>query len=519
MADASPRERLTLLTGASGYVGGKLLRELEQRGHPVRCLARNTQSLRERVNASTHVTGGDLLERASLDDAFVGVHTACYMVHSMASGEGFEERDRKAALNFADAARHAGVSQIVYLGGLGRDTEELSTHLASRREVGRLLRAGGVPTVELRASIVIGPGSASFETVRALVERVPMIVAPRALNTLAQPIAIADVLSYLLAALELESPLDGVFEIGGSDRVSYAQLMREYARQRGLRRPVLTTPLLTTRVSRRLVGVLARSHGQVAAQMVESLRNETTTASDAAAAYFGVSPRGVASAVERALLEDDREFASQLWAEAIPHRAPMQWGGLAVGGRRVSSMAVEVRGESDRAFAPIQRLGGQAGWYSTDWFWRLRGCLDRARGGVGLRRGRRDPLDLRVGDAVDFWRVERIEPGRLLRLAAETKMPGRLWLQFELRRENGQSTLRQTTVFDPYGLAGLTYWYVLYPVHRHVFGQLLRAIERRAACPTSPSGDARNRAARPDSTRSRWVSSRRARHARDSSTP
>jgi uncharacterized protein YbjT (DUF2867 family) len=475
-------DRLTLLTGVSGYVGGKLLRDVQQRSYPVRCLARSPESLRDLVEPGTELMRGDLLERASLDDAFAGVHTACYLVHSMAAGSGFEQRDRHAATNFADAARRAGISQIVYLGGLGHESD-LSAHLASRQEVGRLLRASGVPTVELRASIVIGPGSASFETLRALVEHVPVILAPRTLQTLAQPIAIADMLRYLRAAIELESPLDGVFEVGGRDRVSYAQLMREYARARGLRRPVLITPLLTPRLSRRLVSALAPAHGRIAAEMVESLRNETTAEGDTAATYFGVSTRGVSAAIERALLDDDDDFAERRWAEAIPRHRVMRWGGLAVGGRRVSSNVVQVDREPDDAFIAIQRLGGQTGWYATDWFWRLRGCLDRARGGVGLRRGRRDPVDLRVGDQVDFWRVERIEPGRLLRLAAEMKMPGRLWLQFEVRREDGQSTVRQTTVFDPSGLAGLTYWYALYPIHRRVFGQLLQAIESRASIP------------------------------------
>ncbi|HUE29059.1 MAG TPA: DUF2867 domain-containing protein, partial [Solirubrobacteraceae bacterium] len=385
----------------------------------------------------------------------------------------------RAALNFADAARRAGVAQIVYLGGLGHD-RDLSAHLASRQEVGRLLRSSGVPTLELRASIVIGPGSASFETVRALVERVPLIVAPKALDTLAQPIAIDDLLRYLMAAISLEQPADGVYEIGGADRVSYADLMREYARQRGLRRPLFTTELVTPRISRRLVGALAPAHGPVAAEMVESLRNETVVDGRQAAESFGVDASGVSAAIKRALSREDLDFSERHWTDALAGaEAPVHWGGVAAGSRRVSSAAIHVERRPDEAFAPIQRIGGDAGWYATNWFWRVRGWLDRIRGGVGLRRGRRDPLNLCVGDQVDFWRVERIEPGRRLLLAAEMNVPGRLWLQFEVSEENGCSTLRQTTVFDPFGLAGLAYWYLLYPVHQRVFRRLLRGIEKR----------------------------------------
>jgi uncharacterized protein YbjT (DUF2867 family) len=472
---SQPMEKLTLLTGASGYVGGGLLSELQRRGEKVRCLARHPESLRDRAQAGTEVVRGDVLDRGSLDRAFAGVHTACFLIHSMAAGADFRRLDRAAALNFAAAARRAGVSQIVYLGGLGHD-RDLSAHLASRQEVGSLLHGSGVPTVELRASIVIGPGSASFETVRALVERVPLIVAPRSLQTLAQPIAIDDVLRYLVAAIALEEPTDGVYEIGGPDRVSYAELMREYARQRGLRRRLFTTPLLTPRISRRLVAVLAPEHGQIAAAMVESLRNETIVDRSGAVERFGVDTEGVSAAIAQALTREDLEFSQRRWSDVQKHRERLRWGGIAAGTRRVSSSAIRVERRADETFGPIQRIGGDAGWYATNWFWRLRGQLDSMRGGIGLRRGRRDPLNLLVGDQVDFWRVERIEPGRLLRLVAEMNLPGRLWLQFEVSEGEGCSTLCQTTLFDPSGLAGLAYWYLLYPVHRRVFRSMLRGI-------------------------------------------
>jgi uncharacterized protein YbjT (DUF2867 family) len=469
--------RTVLLTGASGYVGGRLLHRLDASNGTVRCLTRRPELLRDRVQPPVEIVEGDVLDRGSLDAALQGVHTACYLVHSMGGAGDFEELDRRAAVNFAEAARAAGVEQIVYLGGLGHD-EDLSPHLASRHEVGRLLRDHGVATVELRASIVIGSGSASFETVRALVEHLPVIVAPRWVETLAQPIAVEDVIDYLLAAIEFARPVDAIYEIGGADQVTYADVMREYARQRGLRRRVVRMPLITPRASRVLLGLLTPVYGRIAAAMVESLRNETIVTSPAALAAFNVRRRGLSAAIERALVNEDREFAETRWSDALPQERPLRWGGLPFGRRLVASRVVHVGGEPEEAFAPIQRIGGSTGWYAANWFWRLRGFLDTLRGGVGLRRGRRDPDDLRVGDTVDFWRVERLESGRLLRLAAEMKIPGRLWLQFEVDPEADHSRVRQTTVFDPAGYVGLAYWYLLYPIHHRVFSRMLRGIAR-----------------------------------------
>ena len=446
----------------------------------MRCLTRRPEILQGRVGPPTKVVEGDLLDRASLNAAFEGVQIAYYLVHSMGGPGDFEDLDRRAAANFADVARLAGVRQIVYLGGLGRG-DDLSPHLASRQEVGRTLRGSRIPTVELRASIVIGSGSASFETVRALVEHLPLIAAPRWVQTLAQPIAVEDIVDYLLAVLEFDRPGDAIYEVGGDDQVTYADIIREYARQRSLRRRVIPTPLITPRASRRLLGLATPVYGRVAAAMVESLRNETIVedpAAHAAFAAFAIRPRGLSAAIERALVNEDREFAETRWSDALPQPSPLHWGGMTFGRRLVTSRVMRVGLEPEEAFKPIQRIGGSTGWYAANWFWRLRGLLDSLRGGVGLRRGRRDPQDLRDGDTVDFWRVERLEKGRLMRLVAEMKIPGRLWLQFEVDPGDRDSLIRQTTVFDPAGYVGLAYWYLLYPVHHRVFGAMMRGIRR-----------------------------------------
>jgi uncharacterized protein YbjT (DUF2867 family) len=400
----------------------------------------------------------------------------------------FESLDRVAARNFAAVAKRVGVRRLVYLGGLG-DGGDLSSHLASRHEVGHILRSSGVPTIEFRTSIVIGSGSAPYEVVRALVESLPVMVTPRWVRTAAQPIAIEDILDYLVAALDYEGA--GVFEVGGQDRVTYGEILCEYARQRGLRRRMLALPVLTPRASRFCLGVLTPVYGRVAGAMVDSLRNETVVHTEAAARAFPLRPRGLREAIARALVNEDREFAETRWSDALPAEGPVGWRGTSFRRRRVCSRAISVAGPPGQLFEPIKRIGGQTGWYAGDRFWQVRGLLDTLRGGVGLRRGRRDPVDLRVGDTVDFWRVERLESDRLLRLAAEMKIPGRLWLQFEVDPDrDGASQIRETTVFDPAGYVGLAYWHLFSPVHHLVFGAMLRGIVRRGAGVAAPSAPA-----------------------------
>jgi uncharacterized protein YbjT (DUF2867 family) len=469
-----------LLTGASGYVGGRLLRRLEQTGRSLRCLARRPEELESRISPGTELVRGDLLEPESLSAALSGVETAYYLVHSMGSAADFEQRDREAALNFATAARAAGVRRIVYLGGLGSG-DALSPHLRSRQEVGSLLVDSGAQVLELRASIVIGSGSLSFEMIRALVERLPVMITPRWVDSRAQPIAIDDLLDYLLAAADVELDGSRVFEIGGADQVSYGDLMREYARLRGLRRRMIRVPVLTPRLSSLWLGLVTPLYARVGRKLIESIKHSTVVEDDAALEAFDVKPRGMSAAMAAALHNEEREFAESRWFDALSSggEAP-SWAGTRFRNRMVDSRSVELTVEPGRAFAPIRRIGGEQGWYACDWLWQLRGFLDLLVGGVGVRRGRVHPEHLQVGEALDFWRVEAYEPDRTLRLRAEMKLPGRAWLEYEVLPRPGGSSVRQTALFDPAGLLGLVYWYAVLPFHHLIFAGMLREIARRA---------------------------------------
>jgi len=474
-------DRLILLTGATGYVGGRLLSLLEANGTRVRCLTRRPDNLRPRVAETTEVVHGDVLDAASLESALEGVDTAYYFVHSMGATGDFEKEDRIAATNFIGAADKAGVRRIVYLGGLGSPDETLSKHLRSRHETGDVLRKGKADVVEFRASIVIGSGSLSFELIRALVERLPVMICPKWVRVQAQPIAIEDLLKYLLAAIDLPSGDSRIFEIGGPDQVSYGEIMQEYARQRGLRRLMIPVPLLTPYLSSLWLGLVTPVYARIGRKLVESLKIPTLISSNLAEKTFSIKPRGLVGAIERALVNEDQDVAETRWSDALSSAGkPQKWGGVRFGSRLVDSRTVTVDVPAADAFTPIQCIGGKTGWYYGNWLWSLRGFLDMLIGGVGVRRGRRDPVNLRVGDAIDFWRVEEFEPNRRLRLQAEMKLPGRAWLEFEVTEDEDGSVIRQTAIFDPVGLFGLAYWYGIYPLHQLVFKGMLRGIARAA---------------------------------------
>lgn len=470
---------LTLLTGATGYVGGRLLEELESSGVPVRCMARRPENLASRVADTTEVVRGDVFDRDSLARAMSGVSTAYYLVHSMSDEGNFEVLERKAARLFGETARAAGVQRIIYLGGLGSG-EDLSSHLETRQEVGRLLRESGVPTIELRASIIIGSGSLSFEMIRALVDKLPIMTTPSWVRVLAQPIAIEDVVDYLMEARQLEIAGSRLFEIGGADVVSYADIMREYADQRGLRRLMIPVPVLTPALSSLWLGIVTPLYARVGRKLIEGVRNPTVVQDDSAGTAFSVQPRGMSEAIARALENEDREYARTRWSDAGGGGAEPGGSSAPRGRRIVDSRTLRVKSDVEQAFGPVRRIGGDVGWYFGDSLWRIRGFLDRMFGGPGLRRGRRDAIDLRPGDALDFWRVETIEPDRRLRLKAEMKLPGRAWLEFEVTPDGSGAKITQTAVFDPTGLGGILYWYALLPVHNVMFQGMLERIARQA---------------------------------------
>ena len=470
-----------LLTGATGYVGGRLLSHLERLGHAVVCLARNPANLLSRVGPGTRVVQGDLLDRESLPPAFADIDIAYFLVHSMADATGFEQREAASATNFADAARAAGVRRIIYLGGLGDDRAELSPHLRSRHEVGRILRDSGVLTIELQASVVIGSGSLSFEMIRALSEHLPVMVTPRWVSVLAQPIGIQDLIEYLVQAIDVSVSESTVVEIGGADQLSYAALMREYIKQRHLKRLMIPVPVLTPRLSSLWLGLVTPVYARVGRKLVESIRHPTVVRSDLALRLFTIRPRSAAEAIRAALEKEDRQFAETSWSDAMSSTGVQQgYGGARFGQRLIDCRSTRVRATPEACFDAVQSLGGANGWLSYDVLWRVRGFLDLLVGGVGMRRGRPHRA-LRVGDALDFWRVEAREPPRLLRLRAEMRLPGRAWLEFAIEPTGAhESTITQSALFDPMGLGGLLYWYGVYPAHALIFRGLIRAIAARA---------------------------------------
>lgn len=470
-SSSSASAKRVLLTGATGYVGGRLLPLLEAGGYWVRCLTRRPEQLQKRSGSRAEIVRGDMLAPHDVRAALHGVNVAYYLVHAMGAARAFEDEEQRAATIFADAARDAGVGRIIYLGGLGGGSH-LSAHLVSRHQVGATLQRSGISTIEFRASIIIGSGSLSFEMIRALVERLPVMIAPRWVQQAAQPIDIDDVLAYLLEALEAPPEVHGVVEIGGADQVSYDWLLREYARQRGLRRFIIPVPVLTPRLSSLWLRLVTPVYARVGRKLVESMRYDTVVTDDRARALFSIRPHGASEAIRHALVNEDQEFAATRWSDTVSSDARS-------GQRFVDSRVTWVRSGPLDAFQPIERIGGRVGWYFGNWLWHMRGLLDLMSGGTGFRRERRDPNWLAPGDTVDWWRVEAFERGRLLRLSAEMRLPGRAWLQFEVEPDSrGGSSVRQTAIFDPRGVLGRVYWYTLAPIHHVIFAGMLRGIVR-----------------------------------------
>jgi uncharacterized protein YbjT (DUF2867 family) len=485
---------LVLVLGASGYIGGRLVPRLLDAGYRVRCLARSPQKLSGLPWADeVEMVQGDLLDRENILPAFEGVQAVYHLVHSMGSAREFADADRRIARHVASAAESAGVQRIVYLGGLGEVDADTSAHLRSRAEVGDILQASTVPTTVLRAAIVIGSGSASFEMLRHLVDKLPVMITPRWVNTRTQPIAVRDVLRYLVGVLDDESGEDHVFDVGGPVVMTYLDMMRTYARVAGLPpRLVLQVPVLTPRLSSHWVNLVTPVPFGLAQPLIESLASEVVVRRDGEQITDLVP--GPTLSYEQALRAAlkrirDREVETS-WRDADlvgrssaePYPGDPDWtGGTLLRDVRSARSAAS----PDYAYATVGRIGGRRGWPTYGWAWRIRGRLDRLIGGVGLRRGRRDPDHLRIGDALDFWRVEEVRQGApgedwVLRLRAEMRLPGRAWLEFRIIDEDGESRITQRALFAPKGLFGRLYWWLLLPFHRFIFASMVVKLARDA---------------------------------------
>jgi uncharacterized protein YbjT (DUF2867 family) len=495
--------RLCLVTGATGYVGGRLVPELLANGYRVRVLVRHPERLRDVPwHDGVEIAVGDAADAEALASALADVDVAYYLIHAIGTGPDFDRTEMTMASTFATAAREAGIGRIVYLGGIAHD-ENLSEHLRSRAEVGDILLASGVPTAALGAATIIGSGSLSFEMMRYLTERLPVMITPRWVRTRIQPIAIRDVLRYLVGCAELPPEVNRTFDIGGPDVLTYEQMMQRFAAVSGLtRRRILPVNLLQPELSARWVGLVTPVPSTIARPLVASLRNEVVCQEDDIRQYVPDPPGGLLgfdASVRLALKRvKDAEVATR-WSDAYMPGAPSDpmptdpdWAG---GSLFTDDRSTTVDASPEALWEVVESIGGDNGWYSLKWAWEIRGGFDRAIGGPGLRRGRRHPRELQVGEACDFWRVEEVVPGSLLRLRAEMKVPGLAWLEFHVApAEGGRSTLRQRATFFPHGLAGQAYWYAVVPFHGAVFPTMLRrisaaAVERdRRHVPTQADG-------------------------------
>jgi uncharacterized protein YbjT (DUF2867 family) len=481
--------RLILVTGASGYVGGRLVRDLVSDNHNVRILVRNAQKVADQPwVSSVDIVEGNANSSADLEWALKGVHTAFYLLHSINLGKNFDDIESAMSRNFAIIAEKQGVQQIVYLGGIANDKHR-SQHLASRMKTGAQLASGSVPVLEMRAGIIIGSGSASFEMLRHVTHRLPIMLTPKWIANLTQPISIRDVLYYLRQAAELRTPVNKICDIGGSEVLTYSAMMQKFARLSGLRRRlIIKIPVLTPKLASLWIGFVTPVPTSLARPLVESLISEVVA--DPAKSIDAIIPPppdgfiDVDGAITLALSRiADREVITR-WSDAAFPIAPWQkaqgdpdWSGeMVLRDRRISTTDASAAS----VWQAIESIGGTNGWYGSDWLWYLRGLIDRMVGGVGLRRGRRDPLTLHVGESLDFWRVEELERGKRLKLYAEMVIPGKAWLEFRVEEVDGHRQVTQEASFSPRGLVGQLYWYAVLPFHIFLFPTMNRNLIRKA---------------------------------------
>ncbi|MFM1847077.1 MAG: hypothetical protein RL417_551 [Pseudomonadota bacterium] len=468
-----------LVTGATGYIGGRLVPALLERGHRVRVMAREPLKLTRKVWPGVEVVKGDALDPESLAAPFEDIEVAYYLIHSMTtSGHGFAERDRAAAENFARAASAAGVKRIIYLGGLGRPGPELSEHLKSRHETGAVLRRGAVPVTELRAAIIVGSGSASFTILHDLVRKLPFMICPRWVRSRCEPIAIRQVIGYLVGVLEEPRSIGETLEIGGGEIMTYEEMMRRCARVLGRTLYILNVPVLTPALSSYWLNLVTHVPMSLARPLVEGLRNDVVCNDNRIREWIQVPAISYDEAVRLAVSKTERGEEESIWSDATTVvYAPVE---AEHGALLKDERSVQVNAPVETLFGVVERIGGENGWYHADWLWHLRAALDYLLGGIGMRRGRRDTAHLAVGDPVDFWRVERREANQTVGLRAEMMLPGVARLTFETAPREGGSQLVLKAHFWPHGFWGRAYWYAVLPLHDYVFNGMLLGIKRVA---------------------------------------
>ena len=487
--DTQNQPRLYLVTGASGYVGGRLVRDLHGDGKRVRVLVRDAKKIKGQSWANdVEIIEGNASNSQDLDRALAGVHTAYYLLHSINVATDFGDIESAMAKGFAESAARQNVQQIIYLGGIAND-ENRSRHLTSRMNTGTQLASTSIPVLELRAGIIIGSGSASFEMLRHLTHRLPIMTTPKWVSNRTQPIAIRDVLYYLRSVANLEKPVNRICDIGGPEVVTYAKMMQKFAEISGLRkRKIIQVPVLTPKLSSLWIGFVTPVPTSLARPLVESLISEVVV--DPRKSITDLIPLPseglltVAQAIQLALTRTAENSVDTRWSDAAYPTAPWQkaqsdpdWAGeLTLKDHREIQCDIP----AEKIWEQIEGIGGERGWFGSGWLWYLRGLLDRMVGGVGLRRGRRDPVHLRIGDSVDFWRVEGLEHGKHLRLYAEMILPGKAWLEFHIEERDGKTVVTQDALFEPRGLGGQLYWYVVSPFHFFIFPTMLRNIEKAA---------------------------------------
>lgn len=469
-------DRLILVTGASGYVAGNLIPLLIERGYRVRCLVRNPSKLNGRPwFYKVEIAKGDVNHPEDLETAFQGVTTAYYLIHNMASGSNYFQQELEAAGNFGCAARSAGLQHIIYLGGLADPQSNIGPHMRSRIETGELLRQCGVPVTEFRASLIIGAGSISFEMIRFLTEQFPILVGPRWFKNHTQPIAIQNILEYLLAALETHKCWGKIYEVGGTDVISYAESMYTYARLRGLKRKMLVLPTLPIRLMATVVGLLTPVPSRIAAPLIGGMQSDSVIKHSLVHNDFPeVKPMEYACAVQQALEQLSPDHLEATCVGNIPETSYRSKGFF------ITCNKLDIDASPQAVFNVILSVGGKHGWLYLNWLWRLRGWLDRLVGGVGMR-GKNEAKTPQLGDIVDFYHIDALHPGERLRLKADLKAPGEGWMEWRVRQKaNDQTQFIQIAYFAPKGVTGFLYWYVLNPIHRLVFKGLIQQIAKMA---------------------------------------